>query len=389
MKGYMLKLSTAPIQAGTDVTWSIKKGDQETGTYHPGGVWEHYDDVLPPDQRPKTRSIYWRSDTVGSIDDSYTIEAQYTPPNANATTRVSRVIRSRLLDPNNAGHRDQFNEDADMVQRALIQVFYLDKGRLTSYRIGKYDKGDSANPDGPHGFYRVDRTPPKINKWSCVADEVSNFDKFALNSTVPDARLQLRIVQGIWAQFDLILGAPLLEEVTTQDALFDNNWVPGACQDSGYTMPEGFGANREPTLKAQVQQEGGRHSYNRFDPLAVSNLQIGENAFGEGAAEHVYTDGGLGFGKIQPYNRGTHNVYMPYENLVCMAEIMKGNVESARNPGTNADEKVWRALFKYNNGPYRDETRIGDLRNSQDTNIKRSANYADGVFAKLGLQPPP
>jgi hypothetical protein len=152
-----------------------------------------------------------------------------------------------------------------------------------------------------------------------------------------------------------------------------------------YTVPTGFTANQ--TLDAQVQTEGGKHAYAApFVPLAVSSIQIGENAVGAGAALHVFTDGGIGFGKVQPYNKATRNLYLPDENLLRMAALMNGFVNSAQNPSAGTpDPQVWDALYIYNHGGWRPaNTTFNQLRAAKDP----SAAYADKTFGFLGKAPP-
>jgi len=180
MRGYMLKITCPKVKTGTDVTWTIKKGETEVGTYHQAGAWANYKTALPT--KPKSQTIYWRSPyTGGTIDDAYTISASFTTPEGKPVT-LTREIRSRKLDWENADHRDKFNEDTDMVQRAMIQVLYLDKGRLDSYRIGKYDRN-------AQGFYHSSCEWREVRNWSPIADEVWNFDKFALNATLSTSQL--------------------------------------------------------------------------------------------------------------------------------------------------------------------------------------------------------
>lgn len=367
MKGYMLKLSTPPIQAGTDVTWSIKKGAQEVGTYHDSGAWTAYNSPLQ--NKPTTPTVYWRSDTAGAIDDTYTITATYRPQGAAADKTISRQVKSRLLDPAVAEHRNQFNEDADMAQRAMIQIFYLDKGRLEFYRIGKYDTGTA-------GFYRSSRTIT-VKAWSPIADEVDNFDWFALGHFADHStELKLRVVQGIWTQFSEILQAGAMGQINANDPNY-NNWLTAAA--GSLPQPPGFPRTNVQILNAQQKKESPRpgtpwHSWARFDPLAVSSVDIGQALKKD--PDHTYTDGGLGFGKVQPYNKGTRNLYKPDENMLREAGIMNTNIYAADNPGgPDINAKVWFGYYRYNAGNYGNGT-PAQLRAAGE----KGAVYADAIF---------
>jgi hypothetical protein len=379
MKGYLLKITAPEIKAGTPVAWSITKGDLATGTYHQGMAWTNYATNLPA--IPTTRTVYWRSDLGGSITDEYNISAAFALPDSGAQATCARKIKSRQLSHTNSLHANGFNEDADMAQRAMIQVFYLDKGRLNVYRPGQYDAFAS------NGFYRSDSHG--LRNWSSIADEVGNFRRLAMNTgprlAVP-CPLSLDLVQGIWNQFGLILAAGVQPAQDTNTPDYITNWVPNAITTAELTMPEAFGKTSAEVLKALVRQEGGRHSYERSGPLAVSSIQIGEKDSSTGGV-HTYTDGGLGYCKVQPYHAGGRNIYTPQGNLIRGAIILQGNIVAVANPGETANEKVWFALFRYNYGSFVPDLTPAELRSAGNP-YTRSVNYADGIFGALGLTPP-
>lgn len=376
MKGYMLKITAPPIQPGTTVEWSIKKGAVEAGTYHQTGAWTAYN--TPLQNRPTSRTIFWRSDADGSITDSYLISAKYTPPGSPNPVTVTRTVQSRLLDPTVPALRDNFNEDTDMVQRAMIQVFFIDKGRLRSYRIGKYDRG-------AQGYYESSY-PRNVPQWSPIADEVENFDQFALNNSNHSTTLRLTVVKGIWEQFALILAKPLPSAVTDQHPDF-NQWLTDAVNGSGISVPAGFPRTPEEVLTFQIKKENnGKHSGDRFDPLAVSSVLVGENYAGSGATLHTYTDDGIGFAKIQPYNRGTLNIFGPPENILRQGQMMKVNIDGTQGLfGVN--ERVWRAYVRYNAGSYFQNLTAAQLRTGTSTQ-QRGAKYADAIFNAMGIPLP-
>lgn len=382
LKGYMLRFSVPAIQLGTPVQWQVLKNDANpAGTYYADGRWASYS--TPLNSTPTDEEVYWRSDTDGAIDDTYTVVATWTRP--DGTNAVGyRTLLSRQLDPSDTNLADHFHEDVDMLQRAMIQVFFLNKGRLTSYRIGQYDRGDVNSPRGPHGFYVSDRTAPRIPLWSTIADEIWNFDKFVLNDNNPQYIATLPIVQGIWAQFSLILAAPLPNAITNADPNY-TDWINAAVQNSGYAVP-GQLASPQNALKEQVVQEGKTHSYAPSVPLAVSNVQVGENALGSGAAKHVYTDDGIGFGKIQPPNARGQNIYLPQQNLDVMALIMTDNVTNA--PGATTNEQFWRALVKYNFGGYVAGSTPAQVRGTTNPNLTRAWKYADAILGRLTIALP-
>ena len=380
LKGYMLKITSPDIEAGTTVTWNITKAGSPIGTYHNGSAWTDYE--TPLSSIPTTQAIYWRSDIIGSITDEYKISATFTPLGASSMVTCSYDIKSRELDSNVASHRDNFNEDADMLQRIMLQLFYLDKGRLDYFRRGQYDTYSQ------NGFYHSNYYPPRnVPDWSSIADEIWNFDKFTLgNNSAPDPRsLDLSVIQGIWSEFSLILAAGIQPPQNRSTPAYEATWIPCAVTTSELTMPADFPRTPAELLKALVTQEGKSHSFERFDPLAVSSINIGQTLGYDGGA-HTLTDGGIGYCKVQPYRAGGRNLYDPQENLIRGAEILQENIYDGLNPGADDAEKVWYALFKYNHGNYSSGSPT-TLRNGNKYE-KDSAGYADAIFGFLGVTVP-
>jgi len=377
MKGYMLRVSIPShyVKPGTDVDWMFEKSDSAVGDFYAQGTWVDYGSQ-PLGTTPTTARVYWRSDWIadGAIDDEYEITAAYTDVNDNDIT-VTRTIKSRRLLRTNAAHRDRFNEDVDMVQRALIQVFGLAKGDLVEYQIGQYQ-------DNSTGYYRYGSRSRTFSK---VADEVWNFDHFVINTPKGDSSydLESRHVDGIWKQFALILQAGNLGVINSADPSYDN-WITNAAEDANLTMPANFPKSATDLLKAHQQKEDGRqtprHSLAVRPPLAINSVRVG---WVTRAAGNTYTDWGLGFGAIQPYNtrQDAPNLYRPIDNTYTHAMIMKDNVDGA--PGATGSEKVWRAFFKYRHGSYQASETIAQLRAyPAEDEKKKSADYADGIFTQ-------
>jgi hypothetical protein len=366
LKGYILKCTC--LGAGTNgVTWTFKKGATEVGTFHASNAWTSYASTVT---KPNTATVYWRSDydSGGNINDVYTIEATYgTPP-----TTVQRTLKSRSLSPTNQYVRDRFNEDSDMLQRAMIQVFFLDKGRLSRYFKGKY----TANIPGQGDSLYISSLPRNISFWSAIADEVENLGYFALEGA-KTTTLALWHVTGLWNEFDRILSAGNIGGVTNAHAQYAN-WRNAAITAASLTMPTGFARTSAQYVDGVVTLESsGKHSYIRIDPLAVNNVQVGENAVG--SPLHTYTDDGLGFMKVQPYNRGTCNLYKPDDNLLRGAQILSGHMTGA--PGAFPAEKAWRTYVKYNSGNYGTGTP-----QQQRAAESKPAYRADKLFGILGLE---
>lgn len=367
LKGYILKCVCPGVPQGTQVTWTFKKGTETVGTFHEGYAWSNYSTKL--DNPPTGATIYWRSPVSGNITDAYTVEATYTPQGGQPVT-VSRTLTSRTLAPNNGDVRDFFCEDVDMLQRALIQVFFLDKGRLDRYAIGKYRDHSRSEY-----LYRSSLPGRQVPLWSAVADEVWNFDKFALNHA-GSYTLALPQVQGLWNELSLILGAGDIGAVTTTHAQY-GNWRNAAITAANLSLPQGFPKTAAQYLDGLVTVEStGKHSDDRHAPLAINSIRVGEAS--GGTPKHTWTDDGLGFMKVQPYNRGTRNLYKPDENLLQGTQLLAGHVNGA--PGTNPSEKAWRAYVKYNSGNYG----AGTPQQMRAAGSK-PAYRADKLFHILGL----
>jgi hypothetical protein len=189
----------------------------------------------------------------------------------------------------------------------------------------------------------------------------------------------------LWGEFDQIVAAGTMGEIgPTHEDL--PTWVATAATACNLqnVVPAGFPKQATDILNAMIVVEGRFHSYQRHDPLAYSSVSIGENS--GGTPKHTWTDCGLGFGKLQPYNRGTYNLYKPDENISCMAEFYKPLLQGA--PGANASEKVWRSVYKYNHGAYDGDKTIAQLRSSTDPFEKRSAEHADKIFDEMNVTRP-
>jgi hypothetical protein len=382
MKGYMLRFTAPDAKPNTPYQWSVTKvgGAAEVGTCYSLGGWSNYvpgAQLTVPIGNWDNPVLYWRSDLGGSIDDAYVVAVMYTDPATGARVVTSWQLQSRLLDPTDAKAANNFNEDADMAQRAMIQIFGLNKGGLVSYRIGQYDKG-SIN-----GWYTNNRAAPKTQLWSAIADEVSNFDKFALGTAAPSEKLELRTVQGIWNQFDQILSAPLPKRVDDTNAAFAG-WVGAAVTAGGLASPATATKTAAQILAALAKHEsgGGIHSYDLAAPLAASSVQVGENTAGVSADRHVYTDFGIGFVKVQPYNANGKNLYDPAQNLTRGAEIFQARLSSPSNleTGNNA---IWIAYYAYNSGGFGGGT-VAAARAANATYAAR----CDAFFDDLGLPHP-
>ncbi len=346
MPGYMLKLMVMS-NVTSDVTWNVTRNGTSNGTYHPNFSWQGY--RIQSTTIPTAAAVNWRSSSTDAIPSTYRIEATFTPSGASAAVTTTRTIQSRILNATTTALSSRFNEDVDMLQRALIQVFYLNKGRLDSYRIGQYDKGSTA------GYYHAN-DGRNVANWSSVADEAWNFNKFALN-TATDVNIcpvTSSTVQGIWTQFQGILqGAAqitsLAGNITTNHASF-TQWQNTATPDLGSIPVTNVTATA--LINAVIRQESsGTHSYPRIDPLAACSVQVGENAL----SGHTFTDGGLGFCKVQPYNHANYNLYRPDHNMRRSAQMLQGYINGVDENEVNAqsdERKLWYAVFRYNNGSY-------------------------------------
>ncbi|MBN2685739.1 MAG: hypothetical protein JXR40_10705, partial [Pontiellaceae bacterium] len=367
----------------SEVEWEVSIGENTNGTYHAGIAWTNYLSRLAA--APEANSVCWRAgwrDITMPVE--YEITSTFTPPGTSSELTTTRIIKSRSLDATDEALRDHFNEDVDMLQRAMIQVFYLDKGRLDSYRIGRYDKGSTA------GFYHSSLSSRTERDWSSIADEAWNFNKFSLNTATDTAICPVTssTIEGIWYEFDLILRAEdgvaeLSGSITTNHTLFASWQAPVTNVLSGIIPVEDV--TPVELMNALIEQESeGTHSYVRHDPLAVCSIGIGE-AINNG---HVYTDGGIGFCKVQPYNRGNRNLYQPSGNMIRSAQIIDANIEGVDTEEPNAttpERQLWYAVFKYNNGSYGGYRTPAVLRTLPYNNYDDSAAYADAIFTTIGL----
>ena len=147
------------------------------------------------------------------------------------------------------------------------------------------------------GFYRSSLQQRQWKNWSPISEEVWNFDKFALNTANLTYDLELRIVQGIWVQFDLILAKPLPHQIdaTNQDYA---NWVNAAITAPGVSLrPAGFGPTAADILNAFVKQECNAisadkvpiHSGPLETPLTISSVMVGEKVLGKGTPRDMFT----------------------------------------------------------------------------------------------------
>ncbi len=376
MKGYMLAFVAPETKKDSKVLWTVKKGGVEKGTFHSGGSWINY---FPPlNRKPEDRAAFWRSDyeVADPIAETYVIKCEYTDP-AGTARMATRQIQSRELNPDDAEVRDKKNTDTYMVQLAVIQIFGLDKGRLNQWEPGLYRKNGGSPP-----FYNSTRKLPAPYPWSKIADEIWNVDKFILGSFDPSNRLQSRQIKAIWDQLKMILEAGDIGAVR----LNDRN-VADDINGSGLMPPMGFTA--EQIVKGICRKEDGKnnpnHSYTKLDHLAINNIRVGE---APGAGGNVYTDWGIGFAAIQPYNAGGKNLYNPNENLFRCAQIFKEQLTKVPARATGPNAQVWYACFRYNQGNVTQGVNNNDTPQSLRGRAHPGAVYADKVFEWMGITPP-
>ena len=135
-----------------------------------------------------------------------------------------------------------------------------------------------------------------------------------------------------------------------------------------------------------IAESSGVHSITPIQPLACNNIKIGDPSVKKGRPGfHYFTDFGLGFAQVQPYNAdqgaGTYNLYKPDENIIAGAYILKFyQSQTSSIPGPNA--KVWHAIYGYNSGNVQAGQNPIDLRPSGP------AKDADNAFRGMGLTPP-
>jgi hypothetical protein len=392
MKGYMLELSV-DNQPNTPVTWKItKKGqNQQVGTFYSGYTWAEYTDQHKLPAVPTDGAVYWRSDFdgTGKIDDEYDVTATYTPTGAGPQVTATTVLKSRLLDPNDKNANTGYHTDADMVQRAIIQDFGLDKGHLQSYRIGQYDFGSK------NGWY-VSSSNYRITKWSSIADEVSNFRHFALGKAFSPV-LTLDTLGGIWSEYKKIQDAPLPTRVDSTNGQFDA-WIGQALASTGMSAPQNASVTSDQILRGLIKHEStGIHSYDVSHPLEFSSVQVGAQPAGQGDNRHQLTDWGLGFAKVQPYNSKPPtgpdlNLYDPAQNILRAAQMLNEKLIDKRNKETG-DDALWLAYFAYNTGGFVGGTVTSVRAAALGTgpaakNIADGATHADSFFDALNLPHP-
>ncbi|TQE94358.1 MAG: hypothetical protein FKY71_17685 [Spiribacter salinus] len=128
-----------------------------------------------------------------------------------------------------------------------------------------------------------------------------------------------------------------------------------------------------------------RHSFTRHDPLAINSVRVGEAA---GSAHHTFTDFGIGFGAIQPFNRGGRNIYIPSENVLRTAELLQIEIDRLPAVVTGAKARVWATAFAYNQGigTLRGVIGAGETPLSLRTAGHDGARYASGVFGFIGIE---
>lgn len=294
---------------------------------------------------------------------------------------LDRRIESRLLDPGNPDHRDYFNEDVDMLQRAMIQILFLDKGRLTKYRIGKYEQND-------RGFYS--RAAGK-KPWSAVADEVWNVDKFVVLTPDPSYKLNLRQVTAIWDQYDRIVTAGQITTAINQTTPSVPQYLTyrtTAVNQSGLDIAAPY--SETGLLDAVCKQEGtstgvATHCYAIAGSLYWNSVKIGEKNSAQGGV-HTHTDGGLGWGSVQPYNAGTRNLYHPQQNMTRVAEMIASyhNTAAASPDVPGKKSRIWHAVYGYHHGSMWTAKTPGWL----TENAPEPAGYANNVFNRWGIAAP-
>lgn len=383
MKGYMLTFEAPPLNPGTTVTWSVTRGGVSRGAFYPTGAWIDYFSSLP--SVPTSQVVHWRSDYTANenLSQTYTIHCTYTGTDGSEHT-ITRAIKSRELNPDDATIRDNFNTDTNMVQRALIQVFGLDKGRLDSWDVGKYQRNGGVPPY----YHSTTGGGGAGRNWSKVADEVWNFDRFVVGTfSGTSYNLKARQIAELWNQFQLILAAGNIGSVRLADVN-----VGTAISGAGLNPPSGFPGNAATIVSGVCKMEGGStnppHSYTKHVPLAVNSVRVGEAAVGSGSSLHSYTDWGIGFAALQPYNAGGQNLYKPNDNLFRCAQFFQSILSGPYIPpsATGAKAKVWYACYGYNQGP------VSIPQSSSPQALRAAgiagAQYADGVFSYMGITAP-
>jgi hypothetical protein len=352
LKGYLLEFVLAASNTGP-VTWTFKKGTEEVGTFHNGSGWSDYGTTIA---KGDDTVIYWRSDTGGQINDVYTVTATYMQDGQQVTT--SRTLKSRSMAPDNPDLRDYFNEDVDMLQRVMIQICFLDKGRLDSWEIGKYRDNNTGS------YYHS----TVLETYSKIADEIENLGFFACGaSETPATRdaLKTTTYDGakkdiLWDCFGEIMAAGRYGEITstTLGGNYDTT-ITAKIQATG--VDNKFRSNDVDVtpllaIKYIIKHESkNRHSYERNH--GGSNLYWNSISVGNGkpaADGHNWTDYGLGFMKVQRYNvvlRNTNlNLYKYGDNIEAGCKAFKNAYDDARtaHPAWGPKWTLFDAYGRYN-----------------------------------------
>jgi hypothetical protein len=125
-----------------------------------------------------------------------------------------------------------------------------------------------------------------------------------------------------------------------------------------------------------------RHSIEREYPQVIS-CRVGE-APSSVNGQHIFTDFGIGFGAVQPYNRRTYNIYIPEDNMKASAVYIKDRINDASTYGPLT--RIFVGYANYNQGP---NNWTPDKPPSQYDGTENSgAKYALGVWGHLGIPLP-
>lgn len=393
LPGYMLRLSVPPIKDGTAVSWSIKRNGQAVGTYHNGIEWiEYIDPTGPTDER----TIHWRSDSdLTSLNLTFTVEATYTDPENNLKTLYA-TVSSKPINADNQSLKTSYNSHVDMLARALIQAHYLDKGRLTQWERGRYLKNEEVA--GSPVYYINDSS----QTWSRLADETKNFGIFAASAVRSDTYNLLPLdLKRLWEEVENSLQSPYNTQVDVNHPQF-NTWVNDAITEWSYNHPQAIGGltdgSGNPVSAAQVisahimKESSGTHCFNlsTAPALSTTSVKIGEPSAADG---HHFTDGGLGFLQIQPYNavNAQKNLYLPSDNINLSTKLMTGLVTQPTNPASGSGDvraRLWWALARYNGGNAVWGGAIHDPDDWRYQDGKGPGDYADAIFDDLGIPKP-
>lgn len=379
------------LKEGTNVTWNAPGG-----TFYQGGTWADYAPDRVCATTPTDQTVYWRSNPEGAIDATYTVTATFTPATGtHDITLPAKELKSRSLNPDNADHRDKFCEDVDMLQRAVIQIFGLDKGSLDQYERGLYRKNgypDIHDNTSDQRYYHSSR-PRAYPKWSKIADEVENIDRWVLRTDNYSNVIGQRHIKAIWGELGLIFDAGTMGEIVISLANPDHvRWLREASARvnlDNVNEVKGCKITGQQLLIAISRAEGDRrHSFPLWVPYSISNVSIGEQKTGTGDKTHSLTDWGIGACKIQPFNRfkkennvADFNVYKPDENLYCSAALLKKWCGQVPKQYTGPYTRLWRAAHRYKQG---DWGGIG----APSTLTGNGATYANKVFGFLALAVP-